>query len=389
MRQQSGYLFRKGNSWFLRYSDSVRGEDGSIKRQQLCRKLPVAYGGAYKTKASVKPFVTDFLAPLNTGTANPQSTMSVTSFTEEVYFPLAEQSLRTCTVRGYRQIWNRNVRDRIGKTTLRDYRTMHGERLLADCAKDGLGRNTLKHTKAFLSGIFKQAKRLGYLDTPNPIMDVSIPRVAESEETHAVSLEELEKMLLVLPEPAKTLVLTAALSGLRKSELRGLRWSDYNGAQLSVQRSMWRSEVNETKTARSKAPVPVIKRLADALNALRERQGLLAHPDNPIFQGTTGKPIHFDYMAREIIRPALQGTGVDWHGWHSFRRGLATMLHGFGVPDREIQGILRHSNISVTQACYVKSLSESQIDAMQVLETKMQSGLTCNKDATSQAGFLN
>lgn len=32
-----------------------------------------------------------------------------------------------------------------------------------------------------------------------------------------------------------------------------------------------------------------------------------------------------------------------WHGWHAFRRGLATNLYGLGVADKTIQAILRHS----------------------------------------------
>jgi len=32
-----------------------------------------------------------------------------------------------------------------------------------------------------------------------------------------------------------------------------------------------------------------------------------------------------------------------WHGWHAFRRGLATNLHALGVDDKTIQAILRHS----------------------------------------------
>jgi hypothetical protein len=39
-----------------------------------------------------------------------------------------------------------------------------------------LGRNSLKHIKAFLNGVFKEAKRLGILDGVNPMQDVSVPK---------------------------------------------------------------------------------------------------------------------------------------------------------------------------------------------------------------------
>ena len=57
----------------------------------------------------------------------------------------------------------------------------------------------------------------------------------------------------------------------------------------------------------------------------------------------------------------------EWHGWHAFRRGLATNLHQLGVADKDIQAILRHSNIGITMNIYVKSVAESQVDAMDLL----------------------
>src|SRR5712691_7552943 len=128
----------------------------------------------------------------------------------------------------------------MGKLTLRVFRTVHGEQMLADIARQSnLGRSSLRHCKAFLSGAFKQAKRLGILDGVNPVLDVSIPRVPEPEQdTYAYSLSEIKSMLAVLPEPARTVVLTAAFTGLRKSELRGLAWEDFNGSELNVNRSV-------------------------------------------------------------------------------------------------------------------------------------------------------
>ena len=55
-------------------------------------------------------------------------------------------------------------------------------------------------------------------------------------------------------------------------------------------------------------------------------------------------------------------------GWHAFRRGLATNLNRLGVDDSVIQRILRHSDVAVTQACYIKTASEDAQAAMQKLE---------------------
>jgi hypothetical protein len=70
MREQRGYVFHQGSSWFVRYCDSVLQADGSTKRVQVCKKLNVPYCDQYRSKASVKPFAQEVLAPINSGTLN-------------------------------------------------------------------------------------------------------------------------------------------------------------------------------------------------------------------------------------------------------------------------------------------------------------------------------
>jgi integrase len=108
-------------------------------------------------------------------------------------------------------------------------------------------------------------------------------------------------MIAMLKEPARTVVLTAAFTGLRKSELRGLTWDSFDGKELSVTRSVWNSTVSEPKTRRSRSPIPVVRQLADALDAHRIRTGVLAQPALPIFQAGNGKPLNLDNLVRRII----------------------------------------------------------------------------------------
>ena len=369
MREQRGYIFHQGTRWFVRYYDDVMQPDGTIRRQQVCKKLTVDYGGDYRTEKSVQPFVAEILAPLNSGLLNPQSTMLVSEFVEKIYLgEYVEKNLRAATKKQYRDVWENHLKARMGKLTLRDFRTVHGERMLAQIAAQAkLGRSSLRHCKAFLSGAFKQAKRLGILDGVNPMMDVSIPRVPEAaEDTYAYSLSEIKAMLAMLEEPARTVVLTAAFTGLRKSELRGLTWDSFDGKELSVTRSVWNSTVSEPKTRRSRSPIPVVRQLSDALEAHRLRMGVLAQPGLPIFQAGNGKPLNLDNLARRVIAPIAK-----WHGWHAFRRGLATNLHALGVDDKTIQAILRHSNVGLTMNVYVKSVNESQVSAMDALSEKL------------------
>ena len=188
----------------------------------------------------------------------------------------------------------------------------------------------------------------------------------------------------------------------------GLRWADFDGKELSVRRSVWNGIENAPKTKKSRAPIPVVKQLADALEAHRQRAGKLAHPDLPIFQAGNGKPMRLENLANRVIIPSLSLCAICkkkeaehkpeahlferdnsvplWHGWHAFRRGLATNLHAMGIPDKEIQGILRHSNVGLTMNVYVKTVSESQTPAMDAISEKLE---TCNVLAPSEQKRLN
>jgi integrase len=394
-REQKGHIYRRGKSWFVRYCDDVLQPDGTIKRKQVSKKLEVSFCDEYRTKKSVRPFAEKILAPINQGLVTVQSTMRIADFVEKEHLPKIEERRRASTLKGYKDVWRLHLKGRIGAKTLREFRTVDGERILADIArldldprtKKPLSKNSLARMKSFLSGVFKQAKRLGILDGVNPMMDVSTPEGTPAQDTFAYSLAEVKTIRNAVPEPARTVVLFAALSGLRKGEIAGLRWEDYTGKELSVRRSIWNGKPNEPKTKASGAAVPVMRQLADALEAHRERMGKLAV--GFIFQGGTGKPLNLDNLAKRVIQPAIEKCGVCkltkgehktdghlfeqdknlpvWRGWHAFRRGLATNLHALGIPDKEIQAILRHSNIAVTQSCYIKALTESQVSAMDLV----------------------
>jgi integrase len=55
-----------------------------------------------------------------------------------------------------------------------------------------------------------------------------------------------------------------------------------------------------------------------------------------------------------------------------FRRGLATNLHRLRVSDKTIQRILRHSNVAVTQGCYIKTVDCEVTPAMQRFERSLE-----------------
>ena len=87
-----------------------------------------------------------------------------------------------------------------------------------------------------------------------------------------------------------------------------------------------------------------------------------------MFLSPAGKPVNLDALAAHVIVPLLTKAGISWHGWHAFRRGLATKLHRLGVADEIIQRILRHGVLAVTQNCYIKTSDAQALAAMRSLE---------------------
>jgi integrase len=78
-------------------------------------------------------------------------------------------------------------------------------------------------------------------------------------------------MLSVLPEPSRTVVAVAALTGLRAGEISGLTW---DAGVVRVLHSVWRGRIGEPKTQRSKAPVPLIPQLQSMLEGIGWRWGI-------------------------------------------------------------------------------------------------------------------
>ncbi len=198
-------------------------------------------------------------------------------------------------------------------------------------------------------------------------------------------------MMDAVSEPASTLIATAAFTGARRGELRGMFWENYSNGELLIARSIWNGITTDPKSRKSKAPIPIIGTLAAKLSAHRARLG---NPIvGPVFPNGKGKAADPDSVLGRLILPALDVCGVcsklesehgrpthnyerntvlpEWYGWHAFRRGLATNLHRLGVNDLTIQRILRHSNVAVTQACYIKTVPVEAKAAMQKLETAL------------------
>jgi integrase len=148
------------------------------------------------------------------------------------------------------------------------------------------------------------AKQLGYFDGVNPVQGTSVNSHAkDARETHAYSLEEINSLMSLFPEPASTAFAIAALAGLRRGEIEGLDWSDFHDGSLWVSRSIWNGQEQSTKTRKSKAPVPVVKRTPQIESAVGSDV-----QDEPGNTGLHEQPSQSRNAAGDQSLPALRST---------------------------------------------------------------------------------
>jgi integrase len=371
---QKGKIYEHHGQWTFRYKVASFVNGVKVWKDAYKALAPI---DRYETPAQVEKDFDRVLKDLR-GTHSSKFTegvtQSVSDFIETTYFPKQTEKLKPSTLFGYRHLYDRHVKPQLNGESMREFTLPVAQKFLDKiAAARPLSSTSLRHIKWFLKAVFDCARMNGGYDPTlmNPFEEVHIPKPSKQKvPTRYVDLDTVLDMIDALEEPAATVVATAAFSGLRKSEIQGLRWEDLKNSELHIQRSAWRTTaVQELKTEASKGAVPVISLLADHLED--HRNGFPG--DGFIFTGAKmGRPLDLHNLANRVIRPALAKKNIPWGGWHGFRRGLATNLHTLGVVDTDVQRILRHANVKVTQESYIKVEGGVKRAAMNKLQKALQ-----------------
>jgi len=379
---QQGELKTIHGSWIVRYYD------GANRRIKKLGRL-----SEYPTKDSIFPAYQNFMAEVNKPNFRPEVGTLLRTFVTDAYFP-SVQNLRGSTLRGYKAIWRNHLEPRLGHLRIRDVRTFDCQKCMDAIVRDNpkLKQATLSRVKSFMHEIFGQAIRLGLREGDvNPASGVKINCVKGKGKTFAYALDEIKSLLAALMEPSKVLMAVAAYTGLRRGEIVGLKWEDYDGQVIWVRRNICFGEKGEMsvelpKTEASGAPVPVIAPLRGILDAWKAKAqvtddcwifqaGFTRKKDHPetLLDAAKLTPISPANILRDVVHPALKKANIEWLGYHAFRRGLATNLRALSVDDLTIMEILRHSDVAVTRASYIKRVSAKGIEGMGRLEAEIAS----------------
>jgi hypothetical protein len=108
------------------------------------------------------------MATVNSGTVPADRIVTISDFVERVYLPWTAEHKRPSTAKGYRDIWEDHLKPISEQVWLKDTRTYHVQSWLNQIGAGKLSRNTLKHVKSVISGIFTLAKQQDYFQGEEP-----------------------------------------------------------------------------------------------------------------------------------------------------------------------------------------------------------------------------
>ncbi len=165
----------------------------------------------------------------------------------------------------------------------------------------------------------------------------------------------------------RLVILAAASTGLRQSELLGLRWKDVDvRAQRVRVRNAWvrHEHSGQGKSDLStKRSVPLTDRLSLELKTWRLRtvfgdddELVFAHPE-------LGVPLDRTKVTRRFQAACVEA-GVRKIRFHDLRHTFATTLAAAGVPLRTIQEYLGHADLKTTQIYAHYAPSEREVEAI-------------------------
>ena len=191
---------------------------------------------------------------------------------------------------------------------------------------------------ALLSKMFELSKQWGYLEESAPNPAQKIEKFKEEKRDRWLNEEELPRLAKAVDNEPNVYVRAAIwlylLTGLRRSELLQLKWSDIDTTRNEI-------KLSDTKAGRKHYP-PISSEALEILNSIPKLDG------NPyIFPGALkGKPLVNIGKPWERIRKEANLTDCRLH---DLRRTIGSLLAQSGSSLHLIGRVLNHSNASTTQ----------------------------------------
>ena len=264
-------------------------------------------------------------------------------------------------------IWNRFIADtELARMQIAEIKPVHVMKLFQIWTGNGkITRKDFNNRKSVLNGIFRHAV-LNEIITFSPITDLpcntlkfklpNASKKAYTVEEHAMLLSYLK----TLEQDAYTLAIQFAFYGIfRVGEIKGLTWDTENENIITIKQQLVEERTLQEDMTFSH-PHRVLKdpkgnpfysirteELPEAgINILRKMKEL--NPNGKLVFMHEGRPLTTDTFNRRLKKYCGE-LGITYLSSHKIRFTNASMLFDAGVKAIDIQPLLGHSNLAMTQ----------------------------------------
>ena len=366
---------RRGKWWTIQ----VRRDDfvgGQLKRNKTRARI----APATVSEREARKIAAEYLRPQNQGLEMIGSATNFSEYVENTYKALLMPLMAKTTQERTRGVIANYLVPEFGKLALRDLSPLTLQRYFSGLAASPLAHESKDKIRDVLSSILGSAVQYGLL-VKNPVEGIRIPadkRGKRKTKPH-VTPEQFEQLVKLIPEPYASMVYVAVWTGLRISELIGLRWEDVGTDSLTVDERCCRGDWDAPKSDASNATIGVERCVIERINRLKQltvnvkagravRHYKVVKSDRPedlVFQSVrTAAPMRDNNILSRHIKPAARKLGLPWINWRCLRTSHATWMVEAGANPKDVQGQMRHSRISTTMDIYAQFVPESQRRAL-------------------------
>lgn len=305
------------------------------------------------------------------------------------------------TIAGYRKKIEATIRPELGSLPLEKVTTHTLDSFYGRLLEVGTSPATVMHYHRIIAAALHQAEKWGWVarNVASLAQPPSVPRqeltVPPSERVRAlIELAAASRS----PEWA-TVITVAALTGLRRGELCGLRWSDVDwpGCAITVRRSIWQTSdgwgEKDPKSHQVRRlvlgehAVAVLagrrQRVIDAAELAEVKIAETAYIFSPDIDGTRpmlpgAVTLAFGRLCRKMEAPAVKLAKEEgrelraderWpYRFHDLRHYTATELFRAGHNARTVADRLGHADPSITLRVYTHDTADQALAAADSLE---------------------
>lgn len=305
--------------------------------------------------------------------------MSVHEFCEKYYFPDCSYRLRNNTLLSYQYTYKNHVMPYFADMRLCDVAPIDIRKWQNQLIADGYKDTYLKKLHAFLSRIFDYALRYFKLAQNPCVLAGSIGRHCSNSKCEIWTLEEFSRIVDAIPEiEFKTQVSLLFWSGIRRGELYGLQWQDFDNktGELRIARNYQRIKgemvIHLPKTEAGIRTITLPRAMCEMLVNYRNSCRASCNKDF-IFVWTKRK-------LEQAIANACKITDVKRIRVHDLRHSHASLLINMNQDIASISKRLGHSSISMTLDTYTHVYESADTKIANALDRLLQDS-ACSRSA--------